>query len=327
MSSRRLDPGPVPSAPAAAGRDPDPVVWVLAPGVAVVRRPPDHVQVGTGDRAVVVGARDAVRGLLDRLGTSGAVRTPGRHDLVWRRLREERLVVPAASLRRDLTAAGGAVGAASEGGEPARAAVAAAYAVHGEAAPTLLARRRSLAVGVAGRADWCARVAPLLANAGLVPWTDPEPRRRTGGGAAPAAWVLLDRPEAADDLLRTATPHLHVVATPRGGARVGPFTAPGESACVRCLSAARADQDPAAPLVDLQLSRARATVRGDTVAPAPGDPTLVAVALGLAAADLLRWVDGRRPQTWSATVEVDDRLDLTPRRWPLHPRCGCDWAA
>lgn len=296
---------------------------MLAPGVAAVLRPPDQVQVGVGDQALVVGA-DEARGLLDRLAHDGASWSPGRHDLLWRRLRERRLVVPAASVRADLAVAGGV------DDDPARAAVAATYAVLGEAAPTALARRRSVVVGLAGRADWCTRVAALAAAAGLATRTaapDPRRRRARAAGPPPQAWLLADLPEAADDLMRTTTPHLLLGSTPAGGVRVGPFTAPGESACLRCVSAARADRDPASPLVDLQLARARTTRRTSTAVPAPLDPALVTVALGLAVADVVRWADGRRPRTWSATVDVDDDLDLAPQRWPVHPRCGCDWAA
>ena len=51
--------------------------------------------------------------------------------------------------------------------------------------------------------------------------------------------------------------------------------------------------------------------------------TLLLLALAWAARDLGRWVEGDRPTTWSASVELGE----VPRvqSWRRHPRCGCAW--
>lgn len=308
--------------PPNAAVDPAPL-WVLAPGSAVARRPPAEVQVGSGPRALVLADRPGLRPLLEQLAGPGAAWRPGCHDLAWRLLRERGLVVPAAALRDDLRRATRTPHAARVAP-----AVAASYAVHGSAAPAALARRRSVVLGLAGRADWCAGIAQVLGDAGAttrvvpdLPGADRDPR-------PPAVWLLADLPDATDALLRADVPHLPLAPTPCGGVRIGPFTYPGATACVHCLAAAATDRDPLAPLVELQRVReARRARRGTDDPPPPADPALVTAALGWAAGDLLRWADGGRPRTWSATVEVVHDRHPVPVPWPVHPRCGCGWAA
>jgi len=120
-----------------------------------------------------------------------------------------------------------------------------------------------------------------------------------------------------DTLTQQDRPHLlvhgeldHVV--------LGPFVAPGRTACLRCLDAHLADLDPRRPLVLEQQT--------DVTAPVPLDPVLWQLALAWAVRDVLRWVDGERPSTWSATVRLGP--DPSPQRqeWLRHPRCGCGWA-
>ena len=59
--------------------------------------------------------------------------------------------------------------------------------------------------------------------------------------------------------------------------------------------------------------------------PVPHD--LLELALAWAVRDLVNWVDGRRPRSWSATVHVDPALELPVTPWPVHPGCGCSWGA
>ena len=57
--------------------------------------------------------------------------------------------------------------------------------------------------------------------------------------------------------------------------------------------------------------------------PVPAD--LLELALGFVVRDLVNWVDGIRPVTWSTTVTIDGRLELPRTQWPRHPGCGCSW--
>lgn len=307
-----------------AGPPPSPAdarPWVLAPGVLVARRSATELQVGHDGHALVVADRPGVAALLDALAGEGAAWVGGSHDGLWSRLLERMLVVPATALAADLAAAGdtgvpGAPGARA-------AAVAAAYAARGVEATTVLARRRSVVVAVTGHRPWAAELCRLLDAAGVRALPDPV----DGAGPAPDLCVLVDRAAEADDLVRRGLPHLLVAPARRGAVRVGPFVDPGATACLRCLTAARADLDPAVGVVELQHARAAALPLGGRPAgtPRPEDPTLVALAVGWAARDVLAWADGGRPSTWSATVLLEHAAAPAVTAWRAHPRCGCVW--
>lgn len=111
-----------------------------------------------------------------------------------------------------------------------------------------------------------------------------------------------------DGLMRSGTPHLLVEGGPTSWT-VGPFVLPGATACARCVDAA--SPDPRRPVL---LEQAR---------PGPVDPVLRSLALAHAAREVVAWLDGDRPTTWSATLQVGDRDDL--QAWPRHPHCGCAW--
>ncbi len=119
-----------------------------------------------------------------------------------------------------------------------------------------------------------------------------------------------------DPWLAEGTPHLVVCGTGRPGSlRVGPFVVPGLTACLRCIDAAEATDDPRRPLVVEQLAVRPA---------APVEAVTLTLALAWAARDITAWLRRQVPSTWSATVDLDD---VTPalRRWPRHPECGCCW--
>ena len=99
---------------------------------------------------------------------------------------------------------------------------------------------------------------------------------------------------------------------------VGPFVAPGTTACLRCVDAHCTDADPAWPLLVRQYAAASARDRADGV-PEPVDPLLASLALAWAARDLACYVDGGRPSTWSATVTLHPRPDHV---WRPAPGCG-----
>lgn len=138
--------------------------------------------------------------------------------------------------------------------------------------------------------------------------------------AAPLALLVIagevPRPDA-DAEVRSGRPHLTLGAGAHGWT-VGPFVVPGRTACLRCVDAHRAEQDPRRALVVEQLAGRPS---------APADPVLTALAAAWAARDVLTYLGGREPATWSATVEIGP--DLPPRRqaWDRHPHCGCAWTA
>ena len=123
--------------------------------------------------------------------------------------------------------------------------------------------------------------------------------------------------ELVDEWARADLPHLLVTAV-EGIVRVGPFVVPGLTACLRCLDAHLAERDPRRSLVVQQYA---AQPTGED--PLPAD--LWQLATAFAVRELVRWVDGHRPRTWSATVRVDPELELVPTTWRRHPGCGCSW--
>ena len=131
--------------------------------------------------------------------------------------------------------------------------------------------------------------------------------------------------ELTDPWLREGSAHL-VVRLAEGRAVVGPFVEPGRTACLRCIDAYLSEDDPAWPLLVEQYARATSTDRPDGI-PEPVDASLGALAVAWAARDLASYAEGATPGTWSSTVRVAPRLEsIETRRWPRHPDCGCGWA-
>lgn len=167
-------------------------------------------------------------------------------------------------------------------------------------------------------------VAGLLAAAGVAAGTG----RRTTGGRGPA--LVLHRGELArevvDDLVRAGRPHLLVRALD-GGVVLGPYAVPGRTACLRCLDAHAGDTDPELYDVIARYADASARPRHDG-SDAEIDPALLTVALGWAVRDLATARDGGRPATWSTTVWLPARLDgVESTAWLRHPACPCGWVA
>ena len=241
----------------------------LRPGLFVVRRDDDHLQVGLDPPwRVVAPDRPDVRRLLTdlRAGRPADPASPAAHRTL-----------------RELTDAG-----MLDGGSP----------------PPAGVRRVALHVEPGLREE----AEAALGAAGAVP--DPA-----GAVALVVAPGELHRPDV-DAHVRDGRAHLAVAAGPLGWT-IGPFVVPGATACLRCVDAHRGELDPRRALVVDQLAGRPA---------APADPVLTALALGWAVRDMLRHLDGERPTTWSATVELG--LDLRPRHcpWARHPHCGCAWA-
>jgi len=189
--------------------------------------------------------------------------------------------------------------------------VAATLAQSGPEAAERLAGRSTARIGLDVPESWRADVVALLDEAGLTVAGRSEPVAAhlvvTPGGELPRPWL--------DDWMRTGLPHL-VVTNLAGRVRLGPFVAPGITACVRCLDAHTSDRDAGHGLVVEQ----HGPVDGE-----PCDPLLMRIALSCAVRDLASYVEGDLPATWSATVAVEPDLRMERRAWARHPRCGCAW--
>jgi hypothetical protein len=162
-----------------------------------------------------------------------------------------------------------------------------------------------------------------------VPGTDTRPVRRG------EATFVVQTSTAGPARLHAATYAryrlAHLTATVRDGtAIVGPLVPPTGSPCLNCLDLHRNDRDPAWPALAAQLATATATdpARGG------GEPCAAATVLaaaGLAAAEVLSYLDGRvagngsggDAQTLGATVEITAAGRHRRRTWPPHPDCDC----
>lgn len=286
---------------------------LLRPGVRVCRRSAGELQVGL-DPALRVAVPDTaeVRAALDALAL-GEVPSPGGHTVVRlvTRLHERGLVVDGDAW---LTAVGTA------GSSEAAASLTAAVAEHGPEAGAVLARRRATGVLVddLGLPAAAERLRTLLDHAGV------------GEGDDLVVLVCGEEPDRdlVDHWMREDVPHV-LLTSSEGVLRLGPFVDPGRTACLRCLDAAASQRDPRHALVVQQYADAPARppgLPGAAGLPAPLPADLLDVAVGHLARDVTRWVDGRLPRTWSATVRLDDGLDLSPVPLPRHPGCGCAWA-
>lgn len=167
------------------------------------------------------------------------------------------------------------------------------------------------------------RAAGLTLHPGLDS-TVPEASRNLGDAALVLSRGELDR-DRLDPLMRTGTPHLPIRFVD-GTAVLGPLVVPGSTACLRCLDAHRAEEDPAHYAVLRRYVEASSRPRPDGV-PDPLDPLLATLLVCWGIHDLAAHLAGQRPATWSATVTVDDKLcGLTATRWLRHPACRCCWA-
>ena len=297
-------------APDAAPSDPAPAHLrplrrpVLRPGLRVVRRDDRHLQVGIDPphRLVVPDSPD-VRRLLGEL-RHGLGPAPGTAETrrVLARLLERDLLVDGVRLS-DLLA-----------NAPDRAAVLAAYAAYGDDAARRLAARAGARVAVDAPPDLARTAVRLLSASGL-------PVGPGEASAAPAALLVVADAavprDRLDQAVRAGVPHLLVQGGP-GTLEVGPFVVPGLTACVRCVDAHRGEHDPRRSLVLEQWA-------GAATGTEPRDPALTALALAWAVRDLVAFVDGDEPGTWSATVALGGDPEAGPRRFTRHPHCGCAW--
>jgi bacteriocin biosynthesis cyclodehydratase domain-containing protein len=279
---------------------------VLAPGLRVRRRSRTALQIGLGpEHRLFVPDTEPVRRTLGHLTRGEAVpedaETRAALDLL------APVLVDGAGLLVPYAAAGDVAAAAlrDPAGYPAR-----------------LEARRHARVVVSGSLGEGADPGPLLTAAGVQVLRGP-----TGGLSAPSLVLALsvgepDR-EAFDPLLRDGVAHL-AVRIVEGAAVVGPFVEPGRTACLRCLDAHQALDDPWVPVL-VDRHALVGDDRRDGVAE-PVDTALASLAVAWAVRDLVSHVDGERPSTWSTTVRLAPALASVSRtEWLRHPACGCSW--
>ena len=299
-------PGLPPALPPSVGSEPR-----LLPGLPVVRRDGEHLQVGVEDRCVVLPDRPEVRTLLQRLTGTGTEPVLGPDVSPAAMLALARLARAGLLVDREVLAS--CLATYADGPAQRAAALATLHSSPREAETRWAARTRA-SVRVDGAPADTAALEQVLAAGGVRTVREPAP----SGGRVVV--LLRDREPDRDELDRLQhddVAHLLVRAA-LDHVVVGPFVDPGRTACVRCLDAHRTDGDPRWPLVLAQQT--------GLDAPAVRDPALWQLALAWAARDVLRRFDGEQPSTWSATVRIGP--DLRPRRqeWRRHPRCGCGWA-
>jgi bacteriocin biosynthesis cyclodehydratase domain-containing protein len=123
-------------------------------------------------------------------------------------------------------------------------------------------------------------------------------------------------PDRALPLMGESVPHL-AVTVQEAGAEVGPFVLPGKSPCLRCADLTRTTADPAWPTLASQFH---------PLPELPAEATLAASTAAVTAAQVIAFLDGLRPMTAGALVELD-LPQLLPRIVMLrpHPSCGCTW--
>jgi ThiF family len=222
---------------------------------------------------------------------------------------------------------------------------------------TAIVRRRLAHVRVHGGGRIGSSIATLLAASGVGRVTCQDPRPADPADAAPAGLAVADSGAArehgaaaavrrvapdtrtddddrsqpdiavltedfdqplAETLMSRRIPHLVATAGEAVGI-VGPLVVPGRSACLRCLSLARRDRDPAWPLIAAQLAVNR------PLTPAC-DAVLATAVAAHAAAQVLAFVDRIGP----GSAVTNGTLELVlpdwrwrRRTWPVHGECGC----
>jgi hypothetical protein len=142
----------------------------------------------------------------------------------------------------------------------------------------------------------------------VAPEVDTDPVRR--GSATLAVQLDHDEPEAllAAGYLRRRQPHL-AVSLRDGVAAVGPLVPAAGAPCLNCLDLHRRERDPG--------------WTGFLPAAEPCAVVTVLATITFTAAQVLTFVDGGRPETLGATVEISAPGRFRRRTWTPHPACGC----
>ena len=194
----------------------------------------------------------------------------------------------------------------------------------GDGGARLIARRSSTTMLVCGSGPIVAIVADLLTRSGLAIQSRPKaPVEQLAGPQPtdPPDLVVLvghQSPVETAELSRVRLPHLAVYADEAIGV-VGPLVQPGLTACLRCIDLAKAERDPAWPLILAQLA-------GRSAEPRACDAVLATTVAAQAAAQALAFAD----QSPLAQATANGTLELVcptwqwrRRSWLPHPACSC----
>lgn len=275
---------------------------MLRPGVRVVRRDDGHLQVGVRrGTALVIRDTPDNRAILDSLRSAQPVRVAtAEARRTWDALLARDQVVDADSFLHHLPP-----DALAQHGR------AALFAQHPSDAPWRLAARQSARVAV--DADHHGpETTHLLAAAGI-----------NVAAHRPTVMIVIAsgevRRERLDPLVQANTPHL-VISESEGTIRVGPFVEPGQTACLRCIDAHLSEEDPRHGLIVAQ--QAKPADASPVLAPFDESHRLLAVALGIV--DIVAYIEGDQPSSWSRTIDIG-RAGLPTTLWKRHPWCGCSW--
>jgi hypothetical protein len=114
----------------------------------------------------------------------------------------------------------------------------------------------------------------------------------------------------------------HLVSTVEGSrAVIGPLVVPGRTSCLRCADLHRRERDPCWPMLAVQLAN-RPRHRSFS------DVSLCVATAGMAAGQVLRFLDGETPETLDGTVECQlPDWRFRRRSWSPHHECDCRAAA
>jgi bacteriocin biosynthesis cyclodehydratase domain-containing protein len=190
-----------------------------------------------------------------------------------------------------------------------------------------LARRQAALVTIHGDGRVATALAGLLAGAGLtLGGSNPDPGAAPPDRAAPRPDLVVIATDALAGvdlelpgrLARARIPHLPAQASEAIGV-VGPLVLPGQTACLRCLDRARADADPAWPVIAAQLA-----VRPPSQAGC--DVPLAAAVAAQAAFAILAFTDlaAAPAAVTNGTLElVLPGWQWRRRSWLPHPACDC----
>ena len=96
---------------------------------------------------------------------------------------------------------------------------------------------------------------------------------------------------------------------------IGPLVPATGGPCLNCLEMHRRDRDAGWPGGVAQLGV-------DSLE--PGTITTLLTATAYATAEALAFLDGARPETLGAAVEITAPGRFRRRSWSPHPGCGCD---
>jgi hypothetical protein len=180
----------------------------------------------------------------------------------------------------------------------------------------LLARRSAATVHIRGSGQLTDRITDLLTRSGAA--------ASSGRGQLPdrppdlTILVGHQQPEQLAELHRQRLAHLAVCIGEAIGV-VGPLVQPGRTACLRCLDLARADRDPAWPLILAQLPASRMDVTA-------GDPVLATAVAAQVAGQALAFADRSELATATANGTLELALPAWQwrrRTWQPHQACMC----